>query len=166
MSSWATQVQVLEAALLLHQPPEIRCPTWCLSFGGTRETPSGVGRFPESNEFSGRRAPPLSSVTSVIATCLGTCTLHAVRWLRFCGNYVSRPLPGKRRKLKTRRLPQFSLCQRSVLPISCRWARNRVKICLEKVRILPFFLLSLRVIPLTLVPLLPGPSLSPSQAPA
>lgn len=40
---------------LLYQPPEIRCPTLCLSFGGTKETPSRVPRSPESNEFPGRR---------------------------------------------------------------------------------------------------------------
>nr|KAF6278891.1 hypothetical protein mMyoMyo1_010222 [Myotis myotis] len=40
---------------LLCQPPEIRYPTLCLSFGGTKETPSRVSRFPESNEFPGRR---------------------------------------------------------------------------------------------------------------
>lgn len=40
---------------LLCQPPEIRRPTLCLSFGGTKETPSRVPRSPESNEFPGRR---------------------------------------------------------------------------------------------------------------
>lgn len=163
LSSRVTQVQVLvsprEDAVLLHQPPEVRCPTLCLSFGGTRETPSGVPRFPEWNELSGRRGTfPQFCHLSNCHPAWVPCTFHAVGWLRFCAHCVGCSLLGTRRRLQTRKLPQFNLCQRSILPpLAVCGQEIRVKVFLEKVRILPFSLLRLRVIPLKLVPLLIGP---------
>lgn len=154
----STQVQVpmspLEDALLLHQPPAMRCPMPCLSFFGG--TPPGAPRFPARDELSGRRdAFSQSRHLSNRHPAWVTCALYPPRagWLRFCDRHVSRPLLGKHGRLNTCTLPPSGLCQRPILPHTLSAGKKPVSgFFVEKVRTSPFSLLRLRAIPLNLVP--------------
>lgn len=112
---------------LLCQPPEIRYPTLCLSFRGTKETPSRVPRSPESNEFPGRRGTfsplyHLGNCHPIWATCAlfmlspagfaFVTTMSTVSFLENPGGY------------KHANAPNSAFANVPSYPRSCMWARN------------------------------------------